>query len=456
MKQGKKAIDLTQGRPLVQLARFAVPLILGTLFQQFYTFTDTVIVGRCLGVDALAAVGVNASLHFLTLGFVQGSCIGFGIPAAQSFGARDKRRLHRYLWNGVWLCAALSVALAAGMTALARPLLRLVHTPTDILDMAAAYIRVLFLGIPASMLYNYTASILRAVGDARHPFYFLVFSCFLNIGLDWLFIVPGGMGVGGAALATVLSQLASGLLGAWWLLARTAGIEICRGDMAPSLHHLGRLCAVGLPMGLEHSVTAVGSVVMQNAINTLGSAAVAAQTAGEKIRQVFTSPMESMGMAMATYTGQNYGAGRLDRVRRGIRDGLLIQGAYCLAAWTGLFLLKGGLARLVLGADSGAVYAMAVQYITVVSTQFVLHGALMILRNTLQGLGHSGLALLSGACELVGRSVGGWLAIRFFGYTAICYASGLAWGLALCYCAVTAALVLRRLRLGAAGLSGKI
>ena len=161
-------------------------------------------------------------------------------------------------------------------------------------------------------------------------------------------------------------------------------------------------------------------------------------------------------MAMATYTGQNYGAGRLDRVRRGIRDGLLIQGAYCLAAWTGLFLLKGGLARLVLGADSGAVYAMAVQYITVVSTQFVLHGALMILRNTLQGLGHSGLALLSGACELVGRSVGGWLAIRFFGYTAICYASGLAWGLALCYCAVTAALVLRRLRLGAAGLSGKI
>lgn len=444
MRSKAKTLDLTVGTPLVRLLLFSLPLVFGTLFQQLYSFADTVIVGRCVGIDALAAVGVTYSLHFLTLGFVQGACIGFTIPLAQSFGARDGENLHRYLWNGFWLSALMSLILAGAMTLLARPLLGLIHTPPEVLDLAALYIQIIFLGIPASVLYNYSAGALRALGDSKHPFYFLLFSSLLNIGLDLLFVVPLGMGVAGAALATVLSQLVSGLLDLWWLFFRVELIRVRREELPLSRRHWTRQCAVGLPMGFEYSVSAIGALVMQDAINTLGSAAVAAQTAGEKIRQMFTLPMESVGSAMATYAGQNYGAGDLGRVRRGIRDGLLLQAVYSGAAWAVLLALKGPLARLVLGEADPAVLAGAVRYLALISTLFVLHGSLMIFRNVLQGLGHSLMAVLSGIGELVGRSLGGWLAVRWFGFTAICFANPLAWGLALCYCSAMTLRVLGR------------
>lgn len=465
MEKKHKTTDLTTGSPLVQILLFSLPLVLGTLFQQLYSFADTVIVGRFLGVDALAAVGTTYSLHFLTLGFVQGACVGFGIPLAQSFGAKNQKDIHRYLWNGTWLCLFLSVVLTAAMTAAAGPLLAMIHTPESIFSMAVIYIQILFLGIPASMLYNYSAGALRALGDSRHPFYFLLFASILNILLDYVFIVPLGMGVDGAALATVLSQLVSGLLNTWWLFTKIDIIRIRKDEMALSKAHLGKLCIIGLPMGFEYSVSAIGAVVMQNAINSLGSVAVAAQTAGEKIRQMFTLPMESVGMAMATYAGQNYGAGRMDRIRQGIRSGLTIQALYCVFAWTAIFLLKMPLVELVLGeaafeaagtavgAGAGAIAGAAartaaaptapvispvaegaVQYLTLISTLFIIHGSLMIFRNVLQGLGYSMHAILSGVGELIGRSMGGWLAVQFFGFTAICYANPLAWGLALLYC----------------------
>ena len=277
-----KTTDLTTGSPLAQILLFSLPLVLGTLFQQLYSFADTVIVGRFLGVDALAAVGSTYSLHFLTLGFVQGACVGFGIPLAQSFGAKNQEDIHRYLWNGTWLCLLLSLILTISMTAAAGPLMSLIHTPESIFSMAVLYIRILFLGIPASMLYNYSASALRALGDSRHPFYFLLFSSVLNIVLDYVLIVPFGMGVDGAAIATVFSQLVSGILNTWWLFAKIDLIRVRRAEMGISGAHLSRLCFIGLPMGFEYSVSAIGAVVMQDAINSLGSIAVAAQTAGER------------------------------------------------------------------------------------------------------------------------------------------------------------------------------
>lgn len=440
----QKSMDLTVGHPLKQILLFALPLVFGTMFQQLYSFADTVIVGRCLGIDALAAVGATYSLHFLILGFVQGACVGFGIPLAQSFGAGEKRELHRFLWNGFWVGSFFSVLLTVGTVILAAPLMAAMNTPENIFSMGVSYIRILFLGIPASILYNYSASVLRALGDSRHPFYFLLFSSILNVVLDYVFITDFHTGVEGAAAATVISQLVSGLLNTWWMFRRMELIEIRREDMSLSFRHIRKLCIIGLPMGVEYSVSAVGAILLQDAINILGSGAVAAQTAGEKIRQMFTLPMESIGMAMATYAGQNFGAGRMDRIKRGIRDGIVIQALYCAVVWVILLLMKGILVQLVLGSGSIQVARNAEKYLMICSCLFLLHGLLMICRNVLQGMGYAGHAVLSGIWELAGRGLGGWIAVSGAGFTAVCFANPMAWGFALCYCAVMVLWFLKR------------
>lgn len=440
----QKSMDLTVGHPLKQILLFALPLVFGTMFQQLYSFADTVIVGRCLGIDALAAVGATYSLHFLILGFVQGACVGFGIPLAQSFGAGEKRELHRFLWNGFWVGSFFSVLLTVGTVILAAPLMAAMNTPENIFSMGVSYIRILFLGIPASILYNYSASVLRALGDSRHPFYFLLFSSILNVVLDYVFITDFHTGVEGAAAATVISQLVSGLLNTWWMFRRMELIEIRREDMSLSFWHIRKLCIIGLPMGVEYSVSAVGAILLQDAINILGSGAVAAQTAGEKIRQMFTLPMESIGMAMATYAGQNFGAGRMDRIKRGIRDGIVIQALYCAVVWVILLLMKGILVQLVLGSGSIQVARNAEKYLMICSCLFLLHGLLMIFRNVLQGMGYAGHAVLSGIWELAGRGLGGWIAVSGAGFTAVCFANPMSWGFALCYCAVMVLWFLKR------------
>lgn len=440
----QKSMDLTVGHPLKQILLFALPLVFGTMFQQLYSFADTVIVGRCLGIDALAAVGATYSLHFLILGFVQGACVGFGIPLAQSFGSGEKRELHRFLWNGFWVGSFFSVLLTVGTVILAAPLMAAMNTPENIFSMGVSYIRILFLGIPVSILYNYSASVLRALGDSRHPFYFLLFSSILNVVLDYVFITDFHTGVEGAAAATVISQLVSGLLNTWWMFRRMELIEIRREDMSLSFRHIRKLCIIGLPMGVEYSVSAVGAILLQDAINILGSGAVAAQTAGEKIRQMFTLPMESIGMAMATYAGQNFGAGRMDRIKRGIRDGIVIQALYCAVVWVILLLMKGILVQLVLGSGSIQVARNAEKYLMICSCLFLLHGLLMIFRNVLQGMGYAGHAVLSGIWELAGRGLGGWIAVSGAGFTAVCFANPMAWGFALCYCAVMVLWFLKR------------
>lgn len=447
-KRKSGTTDLTVGKPLFQILRFALPLVLGTLFQQLYSFADTVIVGRCLGTDALGAVGTTYSLNFLILGFVQGACVGFGIPVAETFGAKDQGGLRKYLFNGALLCVVLSVVFTLFTTLMAGPLLQLIHTPEELYADAVLYIRIIFLGIPATVLYNYASSVLRAMGDSQHPFYFLLAASVLNIGLDYLLIVSMGMGVDGAALATVLSQLLSGGLCAFWFFTRTAKQEelTFRGQSSLlSAGHCKRLAYIGFPMGFEYSVSAIGAVIMQDAINLLGSTAVAAQTAGEKIRQMFTLPMESVGMAMATYVGQNHGAHRTDRIKQGIQDGCAIQLTYCVAAWVVIFFVKPYAVGLVLGDADPAVTAGAIQYLAIMSTLFCFHGLLMIFRNTLQGLGYSVQAIISGVGELIGRSLGGLLAVKTgLGYVGICLSNPFAWGLAMLYCMFMVRRMLKR------------
>ena len=447
-KRKSGTTDLTVGKPLFQILRFALPLVLGTLFQQLYSFADTVIVGRCLGTDALGAVGTTYSLNFLILGFVQGACVGFGIPVAETFGAKDQGGLRKYLFNGALLCVVLSVVFTLFTTLMAGPLLQLIHTPEELYADAVLYIRIIFLGIPATVLYNYASSVLRAMGDSQHPFYFLLAASVLNIGLDYLLIVSMGMGVDGAAIATVLSQLLSGGLCAFWFFTRTAKQEelTFRGQSSLlSAGHCKRLAYIGFPMGFEYSVSAIGAVIMQDAINLLGSTAVAAQTAGEKIRQMFTLPMESVGMAMATYVGQNHGAHRTDRIQQGIKDGCTIQLTYCVAAWVVIFFVKPYAVGLVLGDADPALTAGAIQYLAIMSLLFCFHGLLMIFRNTLQGLGYSVQAIISGVGELIGRSLGGLLAVKTgLGYVGICLSNPFAWGLAMLYCMFMVRRVLKR------------
>ena len=429
-------MDLTTGRPIQQILLFSLPLVAGTLFQQLYSFVDTVMVGRLISNDALGAVGATSAMGYMILGFVLGSCVGFSIPLAKAVGARDMGEFQRYFFNGCWLCLGLSILVTVLTVSLTPALLRMIHTPEALLSDARTYITIIFLGIPSAYLYNFCSAALRAVGDSQRPTYFLLASSLLNIVLDYVFILVIPMGVAGAALATVLSQLFSGILNFWWLAAKTDVLKNSREFRKLSMGHIRDLCRVGFPMGVDHCFSAFGTVLMQSAINTLGTAAVTGQTAGEKIRQMFTLPMESVGMGMATYAGQNDGAGRTDRIREGIRAGLTIQLSYCACAWIAIYFGKGAFASFVLGPGAGEAGRLAVRYLSIISCLFCFHGSLMIMRNTLQGMGHSPQAVLSGICELAGRAVGSWLSVMFFGFTGICFASPMAWATALVYCSV--------------------
>lgn len=427
-------LDLTRGNPLPLLVRFAIPLVLGTIFQQLYSFADTAIVGRCISADALTAVGVTGSLTFMLLGFTTGSAIGFCIPIAQSVGAAEPEETNRFFWNGLYLC--LLIGLTVGMTArlFVRPLLAAMRTPENLLDMSADYLSVILLGLTATVLYNYLGSVLRAFGDAKRPFLFLVFSSILNVLLDFCFILVIPLGVSGVALATVLSQTVSVLLCWLWLAKKGTVLRAEKRLMTFSFSHIRTLCRIGIPLGLEHAVCSLGNVVLQRSINTLGSVAATAQICGERIRGIITTPMESMGMAMATYAGQNYGARRMDRIKSGIRAGVTVQAIYCAVSWVILLVLKRPLVGLLLGDLSTPEAAASVQYLTVISVLFLIHGSLMIFRNTIQGMGFGISALASGSMEVIGRSLAGLLAVHFGSFFLVCISAPMAWSLGLLCC----------------------
>lgn len=426
--------DLTQGNPLTRLIVFSLPLVGGSLFQQLYNFIDTLIVGRLIGVDAVAAVGAYYPLSFLIIGFIQGSSIGYSIPLSQSIGAHDDLATKRYFTNGVWLSAIVALILTPLMIIFAAPLLKLLNTPSNIIEMTWVFTIISFAGIPANILYNYSAAALRAFGDSIHPLHFLIVSLILNVILDLIFILEFHMGIAGAAWATVISEFVGGLLNIGLLFVGNSKLKLVKNNWQFSLAHIRRMVAVGIPMGFEYCVSAIGAIIMQDAINLLGSSMVAAQSAADKIRQLFTLPMESVGAAMATYQAQNFGAKNGTRIRQGITNGILIQVGYSLGAFAIVNLSKTFLVTMVLGSGAPATTRSAVEYLTIISFFFPVHGLLMIFRNTLQGWGHSLYAIISGFGELLGRSLGSFFAMGAAGFTAICYSNPLAWGISLAYC----------------------
>lgn len=433
----KQTIDMTRGKPFPLLVRFAVPLILGSLFQQLYSFADTAIIGRCIGSDALTAVGVTGSLNFLVLGFTMGSAMGFGIPISQAVGAGEPGEVSRNFWNGLYLSVAIGLVISVGVSFFTRPLLALMKTPAQLLDMATRYLSIILAGQITTVLYNYLAGVLRAFGDSKRPFWFLVISSCINVVLDFLFILVIPMGVAGAAAATVISQAISVGLCAWWLAKKMDGIHMCSNSgeslSKVSFGHMKKICVIGLPLGLEYSVCSIGNVVLQSSINSLGTVVAAAQICGEKIRAIATMPMESVGMAMATYAGQNYGAKRMDRIKSGIKAGLGIQAAYCAISWAVLLVLKRPLVYLLLGELASPEALAAVEYLSIITTLFIFHGSLMIFRNTVQGMGFGASALASSVMEILGRSAAGLLAVHYGSFLLICVSAPMAWSLA-CMC----------------------
>lgn len=409
--------DLTSGSPLKVILLFSLPLVLGNLFQQFYALADTIIVGRFCGVSALASVGATGSVNYLILGFVIGVCNGFAIPIAQMFGARDYKDLRRHVANAAWLCMAASVVLTISTVALTRPMMQLMQTPDDIIDGAVIYIGWIFAGIPFIFLYNMVAAIMRALGDSKTPLYFLILTSALNIGLDLLFIVPFHFGVLGAALATDISQVISGVLSFIYLRRKFDVLKMEKDDLVFSKKASIRLLGIGVPMGLQCSITAIGSVIMQWAVNVLGSTAVAAVTAAGKTQGLLTVPMESVGTAMATYAGQNLGASRMDRVRQGVNSAMLIILIYGVASAFVLHFTDVQIMGLFLDtAKEVDIVAMGREYLFWNSVFFVPLGALIVWRYSIQGLGFSSLAMLAGVAEMVARTAVAIVLVPILGY----------------------------------------
>lgn len=419
--------DMTQGSPLRLILGFAVPLMLGSLFQQFYNLADTIIVGRFVGVEALAAVGSVGGLNYLVLGFVNGIACGFSIPISWTFGAKDEREMRRYVANTVWLSIAFAAVLTVATVLLTRTVLIWMNTPANIIDLADVYIRTIFAGIPFTLLYNVTSAMMRALGDSKRPLYFLLVASCLNIGLDLACIILFDMGVFGAAFATVFSQGVAGIASLVYIIGHYKELRWSREEGRFSPAHCAKLCSMGLPMGLQCSITAIGSVVLQGAVNGLGSSIVAAQTAGSKASQFLSVPLESIGTAMTTYASQNMGAHDLKRVDRGVRTALGIGCVYSVAAFLLLRVLDKPLIGLFLDSGETAIMANAQSFIFWNSVFYIPLAVLIVYRYTIQGLGHSGLAMFAGVAEMIARAMVGFWFVPMLGYLAACIASPVAW-----------------------------
>ena len=422
--------DLTAGSPMRLIAGFALPTLFGMLFQQFYNLVDTMIVGKLLGAAALGGVGSTGSINFFVIGFCMGVCNGFAIPVAQRMGAGEPSKMRRYVANAAWLSILFAVVLTTATGLLCRQILTVMRTPADIFDHAYAYIFVIFMGIPATFLYNLLAGIIRSLGDSKTPVYFLALSSVLNIVLDFTLILGFQAGVAGAAIATVTSQAVSGIACLFYMRKKYPILRMTKEERRPDLHSCGVLCSMGIPMGLQYSITAVGSIVLQSSVNALGSLYVTAVAAGAKVYQLLACPFDAMGATMATYCGQNVGACKLDRLGQGIRACSLLGLGYSLIAFCAMLRFAPQCALLFLDPqelDVVLLTELTTRYIIIQSAFFFPLSLVNIVRFSIQGMGFSPFAILAGVLEMAARTSVGLILVPMFGYTAACFASPSAW-----------------------------
>jgi putative MATE family efflux protein len=418
---------MTVGNPTKDILWFALPLILGYILQQMYLIIDAAIVGRWIGVGALAAVGASSSVMFLVMGFCNGSCAGFAIPIAQAFGAKDFRKMRVYVANAVRIAIVMSIVVTLLTCILCSTILHIVNTPADVFDDAYTFLFLQFLAIPFTIAYNLFAGFIRALGDSRQPFYFLIFSSVINILLDVVLILGLGMGVAGAGLATLLSQLLASILCVWYIACHMQlliphGEERCYDNKRISI-----LLNNGMPMGLQFSITAIGSIMLQSSNNALGTIYVASFTAAMRIKYLFTCVFENIGVAMATYCGQNIGARRLDRVRMGEWSAVKIMLVYFVFTALVIFPFADYMMELFVESGEQAVVANAAKMMRISCYFYPALGMLTIFRYSIQGLGYSNLSMLSGVMEMIARcGVSLWL-VPVFAFTGVCFGDPVAW-----------------------------
>ena len=419
--------DMTVGSPTRDILRFAIPLILGYILQQMYQIIDAVIVGRWIGVGALAAVGASSSVMFLIMGFCNGSCAGFSIPIAQAFGAKDFAKMRCYVGNAIRLGIVFAVVITLMSCTLCTRILYLVNTPDDIFHDAWIFLFLQFAAIPFTMAYNLLAGFIRALGNSRQPFYFLIFSAIINILLDIVFILIMGMGVEGAGIATLLSQAFSSMMCLWYIRKHLT-ILIPQGE---ERHFNNKRIAIllnnGVPMGLQFSITGIGIIMLQSANNALGTLYVASFTAAMRVKYLFICVFDNIGVAMATYCGQNIGAEKTERIQLGIRSALMITAVYFVLTVIVIYPFADQMMALFVNSGEQDVIKNAAYYMRISNYFYPALGLLTIFRYSIQGLGYSMLSMLSGVMEMIARcGVSIWL-VPELAFTGVCFADPTAW-----------------------------
>ncbi|MCI8326887.1 MAG: MATE family efflux transporter [Lachnospiraceae bacterium] len=422
--------DMTSGNPLKLILWFSLPVLLGNIFQQFYNMVDAIIVGRLLGEEALAAVGATGCIMFLVLFFAIGIAQGFGVLVSQAFGAKDYSLLKHYVALSLMLTVIISVVVTAITVPSAKWMLVFMKTPSNILDMAASYVKIIFWGIGATMFYNAASSILRGIGDSKTPLYFLVFSSLLNIVLDYCFIRFLGLGTDGAAYATVLAQGISALFCLLYMFWKFEILRTKRSDYYFDSVGVWELMRIGLPMALNYSITAIGTMILQSAVNIFGSSVVASLTAAMKVEQLSTQTMPTLGTTMSTYCGQNLGAGEYRRIYDGMKKAFFI--SVILTGLAALICVLGGktIVGLFLADPTDKILSYSTIYLNTISIFFFFLSILFLYRMALQGLGNGLVPMIGGFLELVGRLFVVMFFVDSFGYRAVCMASPAAWILA--------------------------
>lgn len=419
--------DMTNGSPSKHILGFAVPMLFGMLFQQFYNLVDTIIVGKTLGVEALAGVGATGSINFMIIGFCMGVCNGFVIPVAQCFGAKKPADLRKYVFNGYICSIVFAIVLTLASVIFCRRILIVMNTPADIIDHAYNYIVVIFIGIPTVFLYNMVSGVIRSLGDSKTPVVFLVLSSIINVVLDFFLILVCKMGVAGAGWATVTSQLISGLT---CLIYMYKKYDILKGDKSERVldrRFITNLCMNGVPMGLQYSITAIGSTILQAAVNTLGSTYVAAMTAGSKMFNFTCCPFDALVSTMATYAGQNVGAAKIKRLGQGVRSAMIIGSVYSVLSLIALYFTTDYIALLFVNASETTIIALTRQFILASACFYIPLTGVNVVRFCIQGMGFSVFAISAGILEMIGRAFAAIILIPSIGFMGACLASPIAW-----------------------------
>ena len=419
--------DLTKGKPLKLIFWFTIPLLIGNIFQQFYSLSDTLIVGQTLGVKALAAVGSTGSVQFLIIGFAQGLTAGLSILTAQYFGAKDYKGVRRSFAISIVVSLIVGIILTILSMFFVDHILVLMQTPPDIMNDARTFLQIMLGGMLAPIAFNLLSNIIRALGDSRTPLWFLIISSLINIGLELLFILGFHWGIAGAGWATILAQLIATVMCLVYIILKVPILHIGRRHFKLVWSEVKAHLNVGLPMAFQMSIIAIGTIVLQAALNSLGTNSVAATTAAQKIDQVATQPLMSFGVTMATFAAQNFGAHKYERIIKGVKQTMWLSGSFSVAA--GLIEIIWGkqLVGLFVGHQDMAVLNLSQTYFNIIGSTYIFLSMLFIMRNTLQGLGRSAIPTLAGAAELFMRVFAALILVRLLAYPGACMSEPLAW-----------------------------